>query len=252
MSRLALFDIGNTAIKAASCTGTRLHQPVSYLNRNITPDRLFRICRKYSFKGQIDAALACCVAPEQGAALKKAWGSASSVPLIFINHKMDMPVNLKYPLPATIGTDRLAAAAASYSIVKGEHIVVSIGTAVTCDCIDSKGRFLGGSISAGPGLLLDCLADRTGLLPRIEFSVRIPSIGRSTEGAMKIGAGAGFAGMLNGIISHLESGAFAGRTVPLILTGGYADQVGAMLSRKCRIVHGLALRGLAIIYRMNF
>jgi len=252
MSRLALFDIGNTALKTASFDGGKLADASSYLYEKMTPHRLTQICRGHSKPRQPDSAMACCVAPEEGSKLREAWRSVSRVPMVFINHKMKMPIELKYPLPATIGTDRLAVASASYSIVKGEHIVISVGTALTCDCVDAKGRFLGGSIGAGPGLMIDYLASRTGQLPSIDLAGRVPAIGRSTEGAMRIGVRVGFAGMLNGIVNYLVSGPFEGRSVPLILTGGHSGNVAGMLSRKCRIIKDLSLQGLALIYGMNF
>lgn len=253
MSRVTLFDIGNTALKAASFDGRQISDPASCLYDRMTPRKLAQVCRGYAKPELPDAAIACCVSPAQGAKVREAWKSVSSVPLVFVNHKMKMPIGLKkYPLPASIGTDRLACASASYSIVKDEHIVISVGTALTCDCVDSRGLFLGGSIGAGPNLMLEYLAARTGQLPRIDFSGSVPAIGRSTEGAMRIGARVGFACMLNGILEHLESGAFKGRHVPLILTGGYAKTAVRILSRKSRVIPDLSLRGLSIIYGMNF
>src|SRR5262245_51044907 len=51
--------------------------------------------------------------------------------------------------PGTVGSDRLAQASAAWARANGPCLVVSMGTAITIDVVNSRGDFLGGLIAPG-------------------------------------------------------------------------------------------------------
>ena len=79
--------------------------------------------------------------------------------------------NLVQDVYATMGTDRVANAAAAqqYYVGEGESgIVIDFGTATTLTCVDSQGRFLGGLITLGMKGILKSLHRDLGQLPQID------------------------------------------------------------------------------------
>ena len=251
MRKIAVFDVGNTSLKFAVAANGRVGRVVAIENSTATIRNLGNALEQIARKAGIGGAIACSVAPASAKRLTAAWRSVSRIPLVFLNHRMRMPIELEYPKPATIGPDRLAAASASYWRIKGAHIVMDAGTAVTVDCVDKDGRFIGGAIAPGPAVMEGYLSSNTGLLPRMDFSGRVPKVGRSTEGAMQIGVRVGYGAMLKAIVAHLRQGAFDGEDVPVVLSGGYAREAAGELGERCRIMPALTLQGLALIYEMN-
>ncbi len=251
MPRIAVFDVGNTSLKFALVQNGRPGPPSVHEHDALTPKKLLQVLKGLAKDKQIEGAIACSVSPANCTRLREAWRSVSRIPLLFLNHHMKLPIALKYPQPATIGPDRLAAASASFVRLRKAHIVIDAGTAITVDCIDEKGRFLGGAIAPGPAVMTDYLASSTGLLPKMEFSGAVPKIGRSTEGAMRIGVRVGYGAMINAIVNHLQKGAFDQRKVPLLVTGGHARKAARELRQDTKVVSGLTLEGLAIIYQLN-
>jgi type III pantothenate kinase len=251
MSTIAVFDIGNTSLKYTHATNGKCGNVTLCEHAATSQRKLSQELRSLARTEDLSGAIACCVAPKQGTRIREAWRSVSRRPLVFLNHRMKMPIELKYAQPATIGSDRLAAASASFNRLKCAHMVIDAGTAVTVDCVDGKGRFLGGAIAPGPAVMTDYLSSNTGLLPQMNYSGAVPNVGRSTEGAMRIGVRVGYASMLNSIVEHLRTGAFAGADVPILVTGGYAKRIVKRMDGNFRIVNYMTLEGLALVYEMN-
>ncbi len=254
MNRIAVFDIGNTSLKCAIASGGKLQHLAVADHATLSGQKLGRVIRELASTGEVDGAIACCVAPAHGKAVREWWGAATRLPLVFLNHRMKMPIALKgYPSPATIGADRLASASASYATCKGRHMVIDAGTAATIDCIDTDGRFMGGAIAPGPDVMTSYLSAQTDLLPEIDCKGVIPKVGRSTAGAMKIGVKVGYASLMQGVVDHLKKGAFGkDQKIPVFVTGGHAKRVAGGLTTSCRISKNLTLAGLALIYDLNF
>lgn len=253
MTRTALFDIGNTSLKCAIAIGGTIQHIAAAEHAALSSRKLKQMLKRLLATGEIDGAIACCVAPDRGRILKRAWSGLSTRRIVFLNHQMKMPISLKgYPRAATIGADRLASASASYARCRTGHIVIDAGTAATVDCVSADGVFLGGAIAPGPEVMQGYLSAKTGLLPDIEYGGAIPKVGRSTSGAMKIGVRVGYASLLQGIVEHLGEGAFGSKSkVPIVVTGGHAKRVADGLTADCQIIRNLTLSGLALIYNLN-
>src|SRR5690606_17876619 len=69
-----------------------------------------------------------------------------------------------------LGIDRLCAIEGYLASAKLKEcaVVVSFGTATTVDAIGTRGRHLGGWIHPGGQTMLDSLAEKTGLLPKLK------------------------------------------------------------------------------------
>jgi type III pantothenate kinase len=105
-------------------------------------------------------------------------------------------------------------------------------------------------IAPGLPLMTDYLAERTALLPHIRLRGAVGAIGRSTRGAMRIGAQVGYRGMVREITAHVVRG-LGERRVALCATGGYAEWALAGSDMGFVVDPLLTLKGLAYIFELN-
>ncbi len=172
-----------------------------------------------------------------------------SDPLI-ITHDLRLSVRIDYPRPETIGADRLANACGAVFKYGAPVIVADFGTALTFDVINADNAYIGGVIAPGLPLMTDYLADRTALLPLINPKGRCEAVGRSTEGAMRIGARIGYRGMVREITAHLQTGMKC-KTPTLCATGGFAGWVLKGSGMPYTVDPDLTLTGIGVIYDLN-
>ena len=144
----------------------------------------------------IDRAIISSVIAEQPALTEEL--SKLECPVIRFSNKLQLPLEIKYRTPHTLGTDRLAAAIGAWNEAPGRNIVViDAGSAITVDFIDRNGNYLGGNIAPGIKMRLRALHEYTSLLPMIEKEGDTPAIGYDTETAIR-------SGVINGICHEID------------------------------------------------
>lgn len=148
-----------------------------------------------------------------------------------------------YRNPAQLGCDRFASAIGAYRLYPGEPLIVATcGTATTIDAIDDAGRFIGGMILPGLGLMAASLALNTAQLPQIGEQVDIVKpFADNTNDAIVSGCVAA----QTGAIEHAAAAHQARYgQVRCILSGGAASMLAPHLSIPCIPVDNLVLIGL--------
>ncbi|MCX7817599.1 MAG: type III pantothenate kinase [Kiritimatiellae bacterium] len=154
-------------------------------------------------------------------------------------------VRFDYPRPSTLGADRLANIAAIARRGGGAVIVVDAGTATTFDAVIGD-RYIGGVIAPGPAMFYDYLAERTARLPHLRAGpAATGSVGDGTVSAIRIGAEAGFAGMVRAILCRMRGNGGL-RRARVVATGGAAKLVVRAVP-SARHDPDLTLRGLAAL-----
>lgn len=153
-----------------------------------------------------------------------------------------------YTTPAQLGADRWAALIAARARVPGDVCVIDCGTAVTVDALDARGVFRGGVIL--PGLALQ----RTSLLQRTQ-EIRATDgdasscLAHSTADAVAAGTAFGLAGAIDRVLD--EQAAVLGAAPQVLLTGGAAQTLQALLRHKTQLVPDLVLAGVARMASME-
>jgi type III pantothenate kinase len=148
-----------------------------------------------------------------------------------------------YADPAQLGPDRWAALIAAHHGDKGHKLVVNVGTALTVDALSAEGEFLGGLIVPGPALMRRSLDRGTAGLRLTEGEFQ--SLPRSTPDAITSGALQACLGAIERLGKAMASRAAAPDRI--ILSGGAAGQIEAMLPYVHTFRENLVLEGLLLI-----
>ena len=150
-----------------------------------------------------------------------------------------------YEQPGRLGADRFVAqiGARWHVLAAGRArptLVVMVGTAVTVDAMDADGRFLGGLILPGHGIMLRALEGGTaGLRVPTGQVVEFP---RNTSDGLTSGGTYAITGAIEHMHRHLA--ARCGETPRTLMTGGAGWKVGPYLEIEHELLDGLIFDGL--------
>lgn len=168
---------------------------------------------------------------------------------IFVNISMNFPIKFDIENLNEIGMDRVVGSSMGYFMTKKGTIIVDFGTATTFDIVRGDGTFIGGAIAPGILISLESLISRTAKLPKVELSIPPSPIGRNTVNAIKSGMLYGWSGMVERVISEVES--YLNEKMELIITGGASHFVLPLIKIKYIYERDLILKGLKLIYDLN-
>ena len=84
-----------------------------------------------------------------GEELPRLVREALDEPVTVIGRDIPLPMETLLAEPDRIGADRLCTAAAAFQRIQQPCVVADFGTAVTIDCVNDQGLFLGGAILPG-------------------------------------------------------------------------------------------------------
>lgn len=164
----------------------------------------------------------------------------------WVGKQLDVPIKLLTSPPEQTGVDRALSMAAAYEQMDKACIVVDAGSAITVDCCNDAGEFLGGAIAPGLSMQLDALHEKTALLPKVQFEVPTAAFGTSTRDAMLQGVYHGIRGMITELAENYATA--LGTWPDIVATGGDA----ARLFEGWDLIHAIApdltLYGIALAY----
>ena len=164
----------------------------------------------------------------------------------WVGRDIDLPVTVLTEQPDQTGVDRVLNIAAAHEQLGKACVVVDAGTAITIDCCNDAGDFLGGAIAPGASMQLDALHDKTAKLPRVELAAPSNTYGTSTAGAIQQGVYHGIRGTVKELVENYATD--LGVWPDVIATGGDA----VALFEGWELVHAIApdltLYGIALAY----
>ncbi|MBU3739554.1 MAG: type III pantothenate kinase [Rhodoferax sp.] len=150
-----------------------------------------------------------------------------------------------YDVPSRLGADRWVAmvGARNRTLAHGPStplIVVMVGTAVTVDAVDEAGRFLGGLILPGHGIMLKALESGTAGLHVPTGEVR--QFPTNTSDALTSGGTYAIAGAVARMVLHLRER--TGIEPRCVMTGGAAWKMAPAMGISFELVDNLIFDGL--------
>ncbi len=253
MTLLAL-DVGNTRLKWAlydlSVPGGQPMASGAQFLENI--EKLAE--GDWRSLAQPDRVLGCIVA---GDAVKRrvveqleAW---DVVPQWVISSSDEAGLTNGYDHPARLGSDRwVAMIGARQRLLQSGRprpcVVVMVGTAVTVEAIDARGRFLGGIILPGHGIMLRALESGTAGLHVPTGEVR--DFPTNTSDALTSGGTFAIAGAVQRMVENLK--ARCGEEPVVYMTGGAGWKMAPSMAVPCELVETLIFDGLLEVARTRY
>lgn len=187
MTTLCL-DFGNSRMKCAVFNEDRFQEEIT-LEKEVMPS-IESLLEKYQPKKTI---LASVVHHDEN--IEQLLSSSSNF------HKLSQHSKLNFTIstgkPETVGTDRLAlAAAAVHAFPHQNNLIIGLGTCITYNFINQYHQFLGGAISPGMQLRFKSMNDYTAKLPLVQAEHHQPLIGYDTKTNLQ-------SGVVHGIIGEI-------------------------------------------------
>ena len=245
MTFLAL-DVGNTRLKWAQydapVVGAKLLAHGAVFLENI--DRLAE--EDWQGLAEPSAILGCVVA---GDAIKRRLAEQMEIwdvlPRWVISSPHEAGLSNGYDHPARLGSDRWVAMIGAHHRLLARGIrkpclVVMVGTAVTVEAIDASGRFLGGIILPGHGIMLRALESGTAGLHVPTGEVR--DFPTNTSDALTSGGTFAIAGAVQRMVDNLRR--HCGDEPVCFMTGGAGWKMAPSMALQVELVEGLIFDGL--------
>ena len=245
MTFLAL-DVGNTRLKwaqyEAPVVGAKLLATGAVFLENI--DRL----NEEDWRGMAEpsAILGCVVAAD---AIKRRVADQMDiwdVPARWvISSYQEAGLTNGYDYPARLGSDRWVAMIGAHHrlLARGVRkpcLVVMVGTAVTVEAIDASGKFLGGIILPGHGIMLRALESGTAGLHVPTGEVQ--DFPTNTSDALTSGGTFAIAGAVQRMVENITR--TCGEAPECIMTGGAGWKMAPSMTIECELVENLIFDGL--------
>jgi type III pantothenate kinase len=161
----------------------------------------------------------------------------------------DLPIVNLTDEPLKVGLDRLAAAVAANVMREAGRpaIVVSAGTAVTVNLINSEGAFAGGAILAGFRMSAEALFGGADQLPLTQLQPNETppeAVGKNTDDAIRSGLFWGAVGAVRELIARIQSG--LPQEPQLFFTGGDLRRLSPLVDARAFYSPHLVLSGIAV------
>jgi type III pantothenate kinase len=168
---------------------------------------------------------------------------------IYIHAQMNLPFNMDYLTPETLGIDRMCnmAAVANKNPSKAK-LVVDLGTCIKCDYMNPTQTYEGGSISPGLEMRAKSLQTFTAKLPLIPVHSAAKLIGKNTKESIESGVFNGWKAEITQLIQQYQT---KFHDLDVYLTGGDARYFDFEQKSNIFVLEHLTLEGILEIYRLN-
>jgi type III pantothenate kinase len=235
-------DWGNTSIKAAIFVDNKITESHTFSDDKAHDGVSAMITLHKPVK-----AILCSVANHPADFEELLKGSVKS--FLNLNTNTSLPIMNAYASADTLGVDRLALAVGAYADYPNKNVlVVSAGSCLTMNFVQSNRAFRGGSISPGLQMRLRAMNEFTDKLPKVKVDGELIMLGYDTDTNMRSGAVYGMIfeidGMINDYMTHYPD-------FNAILTGGDAPYFANKLKSKIFADPDVLLKGLNLILNHN-
>ncbi len=206
-------------------------------------------------RDQLGGVIISCVVPGLLYAVEKASRRYLGLEALVVGSGLRTGLKLRTDNPREIGSDRVVNAVAALDRWGPPLVVVDFGTAITVDCVDGSGAYVGGAIAPGLAIGADALVTRTAKLPRVPVERPEAVIGSNTVAAMQAGLYYGYVGLVDALVRRCKR-ELAGRdprrpAATCVATGGFSNLIGRSCEAVDEVDEHLTLRGLALLWQRN-
>lgn len=242
VAQILAMDVGNTRVAVGVVRGEQAYVMEKVPAAEVQGVRpLLR--QMWEGMGRPRRVVACSVNPPLLVELAELVQDELDESVVVVGRDIPLPLATMHEAPECIGTDRLCCAAAAYERLQQACVVVDMGTAITIDCVDGDGVFLGGAILPGMRMQAEALHRGTAQLPEVELAAPEWVFGRSTRESVLSGIVQGARGAIRGLVEAYATE--LGQWPLVICTGGDAELLGPCDELVQARVEPLCLLGVA-------
>lgn len=241
MSLLAI-DVGNTRLKWACYEGLELRSHATLLTADaITASTL---SLEWQALQPTSAIVSNVAGAEIAASIKQVLARKNIDPRFILSAASQCGVTNGYEQPMQLGTDRWAALIGAHRAEPDRcaKVVVMAGTALTVDALSADGKFLGGIIVPGLGVMRQALHLRTAQLP-FEMG-QFDAFPTNTINAIASGAIDACVGAISRMLARLSEIDINAATPIVIASGGALALLAPHAPFPLTIHENLVLEGL--------
>jgi type III pantothenate kinase len=232
--KIIAIDLGNTNTRVAVVEEQKIIEKI----QTATGDLAGLIHTIEHFHGEYFSnnpmpIIICSVVPEVCEKICEKISHTFDVEPKVIGKDIPLPLKLNLTNEKTVGADRVVSAAMAFERMGKAVAVASFGTAITIDCVDENGVFLGGAILPGLTLCAQALSEHTAQLPLVQLRAPETPWGRNTEDAIAAGIIFGAVGALREIVERFAT--HLNQWPELIVTGGDSK----IIAEHCDFIHAI-------------
>jgi type III pantothenate kinase len=232
-----LVDIGNTRTKYVYEQNGKLSPIQSELNNDINESWLDKIAIA------VTVIIVASVNEAYLADVFSRYASHRAIEFLKVGSESKrFGVTSSYKQPTTLGIDRWLTLLAANIMYRNENVlIVDAGTATTIDLLDENGMHLGGWILPGIDVLFNSLLLNTSQILATQEALPSLTFGKSTSDGVNNACWAATLGFIGQSIKQAKEPVSLDK---VLLTGGNAEKISALLSTKHHIVHELVFIGM--------
>ncbi len=199
---------------------------------------------------EIEAVIIGSVVPSVTGKIQGAVEKLTKAPIMLVGPGIKTGFSIKLDDPSQLGADLAANTAGAISQVKYPAIIVDLGTATTVSAIDKDKSYVGCYIMPGIQMGLDAL-HKTELLPQVFADNAVPILGKNSIDSMRAGVAFGTIMACEGFIDAYKRELDLPDDTPIVVTGGYSEDLVSYFVKNVTFVPNLTLMGLNVIYNTN-
>lgn len=244
---LLVLNVGNSRTALGVFSGGTLDHVVRLDNNKQAdwPAKLTEMWGKISGM-PLPAVVGASVNPDVAEAIEETVLATLNRAVVWVGDEIDLPIHVATDKPKETGVDRVLNIAAAFEQIGKACVVVDAGTALTVDCCNDQGEFVGGAIAPGAGMMFAAMHEKTAKLPLVKLAAPADPWGKSTQEAMRHGVYHGIRGMVKELVENYATE--LGNWPEVIATGGDA----VALFDGWELIHAispdLTLYGIALAY----
>ena len=198
----------------------------------------------------IEAVIIGSVVPSVTGKLQNAIAKLTSAPITLVGPGIKTGFSIKVDDPSQLGADIVANTAGAIDKVRYPAIIVDLGTATTVSAVDKSKSYVGCYIMPGIQMSLDAL-HQTELLPEVFADKAVPILGKNSVDSMRAGVTFGSIMACEGFIEAYKRELDLPDTTPIVVTGGYSEDLLSYFVKNVTYIPNLTLKGLNVIYNTN-
>ncbi len=236
-------DIGNTNIHIGLYYQEKMVMNKKYARKYGIDKKFFQnLYRTKNIEGVGIAS----VVPILGNKLTSYFKKSFGIEPIVVCSTLKMPVKIAYK---NLGADRIANIVGGFTRYHRNLIILSFGTAITCDVILKNAIHLGGIILPGLKTQLWSLKQRTALLKNIHLEQPTSILGKNTNECIRSGIINGIKFGIQGFIQKIKR--TTGKHYKIIATGGDVKKISGLIPEIDTYDHDLIHYGILNLYYYN-